>query len=76
MMLFHLLLCGLLMSIGYCLPSYKQGYGSLFVKESTLHTSAHSWTISFELNLKSYEDTATNLSSSIDAFLQEFHDDL
>ena len=63
----------LLLLNGYVsLPAFKQGYGSLFVKEAKIHTSSHSWTISFELNITSYIAAATGLYDSINQYIRTY----
>ena len=50
-------------------PLFKQSENVLFVKQSTVHTSKHAWTISFEVDMSSYELAARQLINSIEDFM-------
>ena len=62
----------ILASRAFALPTYKQGFGSLFIKEATIHTSNHAWTISYNLNIHDYLSMTIELASRIDDYIVAF----
>ena len=58
----------------YCstLPQVKQSHNTLFIKQGDIHTSAHSWSISFYVNITDVLTTTTSLMNSIHDYLKMF----
>ena len=54
------------------LPEFKQTHNTLFIAQGDIHTSAHSWSISFYVNITDYIVTADKLIDDIQNYLLLF----
>ena len=61
-----------LYSICSPLPQFKQSHNTLFIDQGDIHTSAHSWSISFHINITDFAVTATTLTQRIHGYLMMF----
>ena len=62
----------ILTSTGSSLPQFKQTHNTLFIDQGDIHTSAHSWSISFYVNITDYMVTADKLIADIQNYLLFF----